>query len=445
MEIEMQRLPNRFPRYPRIRKFKIDSLQQKAFEALPRDEQLKYISLVRQGIAPKVKMIPFMTEKEYHTNRLQYERDKHPEIYKDVPRVGYGMRKIRGKDLYKVFNTETREVKSHGSTKQDAKAQLRLLRSLEKKGGALQADQLQKVIQNSYKDTTEAPEGYAIDPELSDDRVKVYKDLNSNQVIVAHRGSKGFRDWLDNAFYATGSSIRDSSTYKMAKDRQQKAIDKYGSQNIISVGHSRAGKYVEELNKETPVKEVITYNKAVAPQDILQTNPENQTDVRTSTDVISALSPLQFSKNKVVVLPSTYDLLKAHSSSALGSLGNRLIGKGRTRFGSEDPNDEPESEESYEDEDEDEDEDEEVELTPEEVEIIRVHRLMTGDRPRPRQDRPQPIHREIREYRPTQPRQPVVYQLSPEQLAEQIAARIENDKRYRKALNPRTGGKRRKK
>jgi len=351
----------------------------------------------------------------------------------------YAMRKIRGKDMYKVFNKETREVKSHGSTKQDAKTQLRLLRSLEKKGGALQADQLQKVIQNSYKDTTEAPEGYAIDPELSDSRVKVYKDLNSDQVIVAHRGSKGFRDWMDNVFYATGSNIQDSSTYKMAKDRQQKAIDKYGSQNIISVGHSRAGKYVEELNKETPVKEVITYNKAVAPQDILQTNPENQTDVRTSTDVISALSPLQFSKNKIITLPSTYDLLKAHGSSALGSLGNRLIGKGRTRFGSEDPNDEPESLEEYEEEDEeDEDEVEEVELTPEEVEIIRVHRLMTGQ-DRPRQDRPSLMRPLIREHIS----QPVVHQLSPEQLAEQIAARIENDKRYRKALNPRTGGKRR--
>jgi hypothetical protein len=105
---------------------------------------------------------------------------------------------------------------------------------------------------------------------------------------------------------------------------------------------------------------------------------------------------------------------------------SRLIGKGRTRFGSEDPNDEPESEQY-----ESESEDEEV-LTPEEAEIIRVHRLMTGDT---RQDRPlmRPL---IREHI----RQPIVYQLSPEQLAELIAARIENDKRYRKALNPRTGG-----
>jgi len=239
------------------------------------------------------------------------------------------MRKLRGKDLYKVINTETKEVKSSGSTKKDAKAQLRLLRGLEKKGGALQADQIKDVIDSSYMDESKVPDGYVLDPDLSDSRVKVYKDLNSDQVIVAHRGSKGWRDWLDNAYYASTGNIRGSSTYKDAKSRQQKAIDKYGANNIISVGHSRAGKYVEELNKEQPVKEVITYNKAVAPHDVFQSNPENQTDVRTSKDVVSLLTPLQFSKNKSVVIPvSGWDLLKSHGTSALGSLGNKLIGKG---------------------------------------------------------------------------------------------------------------------
>jgi len=240
----------------------------------------------------------------------------------------YKLRKIRGKDLYKVFNSETGEVKSKGSTKKDAQAQLRLLRGLEKKGGSLQAEQIKEVIDNSYTDETKVPTGYTLDEELSDNRVKVYKDMNSDQVIVAHRGSKGWRDWLDNARYAYSGDIRGSSTYKDAKTRQQKAIDKYGAKNIISVGHSRAGKYVEELNKEQPVKEVITYNKAVAPQDMFQSNPENQTDIRTSTDVVSALSPLQFSKNKIVTVPSSWNLLKAHGTNALSSLGQKLIGKG---------------------------------------------------------------------------------------------------------------------
>lgn len=196
------------------------------------------------------------------------------------------------------------------------------------RGGSLQADQIKQVIDNSYKDGKD-PDGYVLDPSLSDERVKVYKDMNSDQVIVAHRGSKGWRDWLDNAYYGFTGDIRGSSTYKDAKSRQQNAVDKYGANNVIAVGHSRAGKYVEELNKEQPVKEVITYNKAISTQDAFQSNPENQTDVRTQNDVVSVLTPFQSSKNKTVVIPeSGWNLLKAHGTSALGSLGNKLIGKG---------------------------------------------------------------------------------------------------------------------
>ena len=226
----------------------------------------------------------------------------------------YKMRKINGKDLYKVFNTETGELTSNGSTKADAKKQLRLLRGLEKKeGGALKADQIKEVLDLSYTNKKDkAPDGYVLDKKLSDGRVKVYKDINSDQVIVAHRGSSGWKDWLDNAYYATTGNIKDSGTYKTHKKKHEKALDKYGAENVISVGHSRAGKYVEELNKEQPVKEVLTYNKAVGIHDAFQKNPENQTDIRSSRDLVSGLSPFQSSKNKVVTIPSkSFNFLKA--------------------------------------------------------------------------------------------------------------------------------------
>jgi hypothetical protein len=250
------------------------------------------------------------------------------------------MRKIRGQDLYKVFNSATGEITSKGSSKEDAKAQLRLLRGLEKKeGGALKADQIKEVLDLSYTNKKDkAPDGYVLDKGLSDGRVKVYKDLNSDQVIVAHRGSSGWKDWLDNAYYATTGNIKDSGTYKTHKKKHEKALDKYGADNVISVGHSRAGKYVEELNKEKPVKEVLTYNKAVGIHDAFQTNPENQTDIRSSRDLVSGLSSFQKSKNKVVTIPSkSFNLLKAHGTSALSSLGNKLIGKGIKRGGRFEP------------------------------------------------------------------------------------------------------------
>jgi hypothetical protein len=258
-------------------------------------------------------------------------------------------RKIRGKDLYRVINTETKEVKSEGSTLEDAKKQLRLLRSLEKKemkaiplavgeeksseqsGGSLKASQIKKAIDLSYQGskTTDAPKGYEIDKELSDGRVKVYKDVNSDQALVVHRGSSGTRDWIDNVRYGLTGQMKTTDTFKKHSKKHQKALDKYGAENIIAVGHSRAGKYVEELNKENPVKEVITYNKASGPSDLFRKNPKNQTDIRTDIDVVSALAPLQSHENKVVTVPSnSWNPLTAHGTTPLGKLGEKLLGKG---------------------------------------------------------------------------------------------------------------------
>jgi len=52
----------------------------------------------------------------------------------------YKMIKIRNKDLYKVINTETGEVHSKGSTKENAKKQIRLLYMLDKEKGGFIGD-----------------------------------------------------------------------------------------------------------------------------------------------------------------------------------------------------------------------------------------------------------------------------------------------------------------
>ncbi len=242
--------------------------------------------------------------------------------------------KLRGQDLYKVINTETKEVKSEGSTLEDAKKQIRLLNSLEKKekkGGSLKASQIKDAIELSYQGskTTDAPKGYEIDKKLSDGRVKVYKDVNSPQTLVVHRGSSGLKDWLDNVRYGLTGQIKSTETFKKHAKKHQKALDKYGPENVIAIGHSRAGKYVEELNEDKPVKEVITYNKASGPSDLFRKNPKNQTDVRTDIDLVSALAPLQKHENKVVTIPSTsWNPLTAHSTTPLGKLGEKLLGKG---------------------------------------------------------------------------------------------------------------------
>jgi hypothetical protein len=195
-------------------------------------------------------------------------------------------------------------------------------------GCGLPASTLKQFIDLSYEtNSTQAPAGYTIDKSLSDSRVKVYTSNKNSNVIVVHRGSAALSDWIDNALYATTGNVKSSGTYKQHKKKQDAAIAKYGANNIISIGHSRGAKYAEELNKDNPVKEVITYNKAAGLHDVRQKNPSNQTDVKTSRDIVSLLTPLQQSSNNVVTIKQdTLNPHTAHMTSALDTLGEQNLG-----------------------------------------------------------------------------------------------------------------------
>jgi len=199
-------------------------------------------------------------------------------------------------------------------------------------GCGMPANILQQFIDLAYtKETDTAPPGYSIDKALSDERVKVFPKNNSKDVVVVHRGSEGMTDWIDNASYLTRGKVVGTPSYNMHRTRHQKAVQKYGTQNIIGVGHSRAGLYVQTLDKEFPMKEIITYNKAAGPSDILKVLPEKQTDVRVGNDVVSLLTPTQISKNRTVVIPATTNLFnfkEAHAAPELSKLGTQYIGKG---------------------------------------------------------------------------------------------------------------------
>jgi len=200
-------------------------------------------------------------------------------------------------------------------------------------GDGLPANVLKQFIDYSYLGNTSiAPEGYDIDSPLSDSRVKVYvkKGSNDKNVVVTHRGSVGLDDWWDNAKYMTMGKVKGTKTYNLHRERHKKAIDKYGAQNIIAIGHSRAGLYLQELQKEFPIKENITYNKATGFTDIGRQNTGNQTDVRVGNDVVSLLSGTQKNPNTVVKIDNTknpFDFNKAHQTGELDRLGTQFIGK----------------------------------------------------------------------------------------------------------------------
>ena len=198
-------------------------------------------------------------------------------------------------------------------------------------GLGLPANVLKEFIDLSYKGNTSiAPAGFSIDAPLSDSRVKVYTKNGSKEVIVTHRGSVGLLDWMDNAKFFVAGKVKNTASYKLHRERHLKAIEKYGANNIIGIGHSRAGLYLQELQKEVPIKEIITYNKAVGFYDALRKNEDVQTDVKVKNDFVSLLSGLQKRKKPMVEIEATknpFDFNKAHQAEEISKLGETFIGK----------------------------------------------------------------------------------------------------------------------
>jgi len=168
--------------------------------------------------------------------------------------------------------------------------------------------------------------GFVVDPKLSDRRVQVYTHPESSKAFVVHRGSASTLDWVDNIMEARfGLPHTWSSTYKKHKKRHQKAVDTYGADNVVSIGHSRAGRYVETLNEAQPVSQVITYNKWTGNglgSSIGKKVASNQTDIRTNKDPVSFLSLFQRKKKRQATTLKAPSFFKSHGTSALDNVSN---------------------------------------------------------------------------------------------------------------------------
>ncbi len=177
---------------------------------------------------------------------------------------------------------------------------------------------------------------FIIDKDISSTRVKTYTIPNSNEVIVTHRGSGSADDWFDNLLWLKFNTLKSSRTYKMHLGIHMKAVNKYGANNIIVMGHSRGGLYAEQLYNDKLAKQKITYNKPVNMYDIgknvitdKQDDPD-ATDIRTSGDIPSLGKNLTTGNSNDIVIPSkTNNPLTEHYTEQLLNLDdNVLIGQG---------------------------------------------------------------------------------------------------------------------
>ena len=169
------------------------------------------------------------------------------------------------------------------------------------------------ILEASYLPQREAESklgqmGYQYDNSLSSMDTKVFFDPRTNQPHIVYRGSTRVSDWLDNANLALGgkSKSRDEAIRVAiaAKDKYGKAPTTYG--------HSRGSIFAEDAGEATGGQS-YTYNKAILPSDIFKKIRPEQTDVRTSKDIVSRLSGFQKGGTKVVIeSPQSDSYLLAH-------------------------------------------------------------------------------------------------------------------------------------
>ena len=183
---------------------------------------------------------------------------------------------------------------------------------------------LRDILTASYQpnrdaEQTLAKDGYKLDRELSDRNAKVFVN-NEGESNIVFRGTvpSNKKDLFSDVLLGLGLSYLDPRQRK--SNNLVKAVkDKYKNDPNL-YGHSLGGALAEKAGRATGNKgKITTYNKGASPSDIFQRNPSNQTDVRTSTDLVSALSQFQQGGNKQEI-QSNKDPLTAHNLDQLENI-----------------------------------------------------------------------------------------------------------------------------
>lgn len=179
---------------------------------------------------------------------------------------------------------------------------------------------VKKLINNSYNRNKTSLDGYDIDSSLSGKRVQVYKHKESGNAVVVHRGTQGIKDWATDAAMAVG--YERGKRFKHSKKIQKAATNKYGKENITTIGHSLGGRLAEKYHhgKNDNKGHIITLNKAATPYSIKKATPKNQTDVRSKYDAVSYLTKFQNNKNLINIKTKAKDPLRSHNSNILKEL-----------------------------------------------------------------------------------------------------------------------------
>jgi translation initiation factor 2 beta subunit (eIF-2beta)/eIF-5 len=207
-------------------------------------------------------------------------------------------------------------------SKKRAHFYLNVLNHSKLKGGKISVNHLQKFFSNSYSKKPEQNiDDYLLDESLTNDTAKVYHDPKTGHAVITHKGTQGASDWLNNAAYATGL-YKYTNRYKQGQKSQKATEDKYGAKNVSTLGHSQGAVLSRHLGKNS--KEIINLNPAY----INEKPSQNEYNIKSSRDVVSALKPINSQDTKIKA--ESYNPLTEHSYDILERLNpDQMIGRGR--------------------------------------------------------------------------------------------------------------------
>jgi hypothetical protein len=138
---------------------------------------------------------------------------------------------------------------------------------------------------------------------------------------VVHRGSQGLNDYMTDAAYITTGYKGDR--FKNSSKVQKQAEEKYGSQNVSTIGHSLGSWLSSDVGKNS--KEIINLNKPYA---LFARKRDNEINIRTKSDPFSFSLPTEDDKNKTIN-KSYWNPLYNHSVDRLQELNqDGIIGTG---------------------------------------------------------------------------------------------------------------------
>ena len=177
---------------------------------------------------------------------------------------------------------------------------------------------IKEMLINSYKGRNKkmAIDKHTLDKSLSGNRAQVYFD--GEKATVVHRGTQDFSDIITDGLAGIGI---ETNRFKHGKKIEDKAIKKYGKDNITSVGHSLGGLIAERSNKKI---NTITLNKPVYPNEIIKVIPKNQIDIKTTNDIFSPLRRFQKGRKAINIKSTTMNPFKEHTVNTLNRINKKI-------------------------------------------------------------------------------------------------------------------------